>query len=208
MKKMVALKIDGKDVKAEDGMTILEAAKLEGIEIPTLCNNEGLEPYGVCRICSVEIERRGGNNIVAACCYPTEDGLNVITRSPRIDKLRKTIIELAYVMAGEEVGSKMRKLASEYNADPSRFRSKISMEPTKCILCGLCIRRCIEANWDSALGFTGRGINRRIVLFPEKSGICSMCNYCRDICPTGRTCSAFGPDPSFPHIDDVIAGRK
>ena len=208
MKQIVTLNIDGKEVKAEEGMTILEAAKQADVEIPTLCHHEELEPYGACRICSVEIERRGRNRTVAACCYPVEENLKVITRSPKIDKMRKTIIELAAVTAGEDVAGRMRELASEYNADLSRFRSNISIEPTKCILCGLCVRRCTEANWDSAIGFVGRGIYRRIVLFPDKAGICSTCNYCRYVCPTGRTCSASGPDPAFPKIDDALAGRK
>ena len=208
MKKIVTLKIDDKEVGTEEGTTILEAAKQEGIEIPTLCYHEGLESYGACRICSVEIEKRGGTRIVAACCYPAEEGLKVITRSPRIDKIRKTIIELAAVMTGEDIAGEMRALASEYNADLSRFRSRVPMEPTKCILCGLCVRRCIEATWDSAIGFTGRGVNRRVVLFPEKAGICSTCNYCYTVCPTGRISSAYGPDPPFPYIDDVLAGRK
>lgn len=206
--KTVNLKIDDKEVKAEEGTTILEAAKQAGIDIPTLCYHEGLDTYGVCRICNVEIERRGRYQMVAACCYPVEEGLKTRTRSPKIDKIRKTIIELAAVMAGEDVASRMRVLASEYDADLSRFRSRVPLESTKCILCGLCVRRCIEANWDSAIGFVGRGIYRRIVLLPEKAGICSTCNYCRDICPTGRTCSAFGPDPPFTKIDDALAGRK
>lgn len=207
MKKVVNLKIDGKDVKSEEGIAILEAARSVGVEIPTLCDSEGLEPYGACRVCSVEIERGGRSNIVAACCYPVEEGLNVITRSPRIDRIRKTIIELGYVMAGEDVSGKMKALASEYNADPSRFKLRVPTEPTKCILCGLCVRRCVEANYDSAIGFMGRGVNRRIVLFPEKSGICSRCNYCYVVCPTGRI-SSIGPDPPFPYVDDVLAGRK
>jgi len=206
--KIVSLKINSKDIKAEEGTTILEAAKLVGIEIPTLCHYEGLEPYGACRVCSVEIEKKGRSSIVAACCYPVEEGLRVITRSLRIDKLRKTIIELAAVMAGEDATGKIRSLASEYDADLSRFRSRVPMEPIKCILCGLCVRRCIEANWDSAIGFAGRGVNRRVVLFPEKAGICSTCNYCYVVCPTGRISSAYGPDPPFPFIDDVLAGRK
>ena len=208
MKKAVTLKIDDKEVKAEEGMTILEAAKQGGVEVPTLCYHEGLEPYGACRICSVEIEKRGRRRIVAACCYPAEEGLKVITRSPRIDKIRKTIIELAAVTAGEDVAGEMRALASEYNADLSRFRARVPMESTKCILCGLCVRRCIEANWDSAIGFAGRGVSRRVVLFPERAGICSICNYCYVVCPTGRISSAYGPDPPFPHVDDVLAGRK
>lgn len=207
MKKIVLLKIDDKEVKAEEGMTVLEAAKQASVEIPTLCYLEGLEPYGACRICSVEIEKRGRIRIVAACCYPVEEGLKVRTRSPKIDKIRKTIIELAAITAGEDVAGKMRALASEYNADLSRFKSKVAVEPTMCILCGICVRRCIEANWDSAIGFAGRGIYRRVVRFPEKAGICSICNYCSVVCPTGRI-SSIGPDPSFPYIDDVLAGRK
>jgi len=208
MKKVITLQIDDKEVKAEEGITILEAAQHAGVEIPTLCYYEGLEPYGACRFCSVEIEKRGRAQVVASCCYSVEEGLKVKTRSPKIVKIRKTIIELAAVSAGEDVSSKMRALASEYNADLSRFRSKAPLSPTKCILCGLCVRRCIEANWDSAIGFIGRGIYRCIALFPEKAGLCLTCSYCRDVCPTGRTCSAFGPSPPFPRVDDVLAGRK
>jgi NADH dehydrogenase/NADH:ubiquinone oxidoreductase subunit G len=205
---VVTLKIDGKEVRAKEGMTILEAAKKVGIEIPTLCYHEGLEPYGVCRICSVEIERKGKVQVVAACCYPVEEGLNVVTNSPRINKLRKVILELAAASAGEGVSGKMRALASEYGANLSRFRPLLSdIEPTRCILCGLCVRRCVEANWDAAIGFIGRGVNRRIVIFPEKETLCLTCRYCRDVCPTGRACPSYGPNPPFPTVDDVIAGR-
>ena len=207
MVRTLTLKIDDKEVEAKEGMTILEVAKQSGVEIPTLCHEEGLDPYGACRICSVEIEKRGGVKIVAACCYPVEEGLKVRTRSPKIDKIRKTILELAAVTAGEDIAGEMRSLASKYNADLSKFRSRVPTEMTKCILCGLCIRRCVEANWDSIIGFAGRGVNRRVVLFPEKGGICSICNYCYDVCPTGRI-SSTGPSPHFPQIDDVIAGRE
>jgi len=208
MKKVITLQIDDKEVKAEEGITILEAAQHAGVEIPTLCWYEGLEPYGACRFCSVEIEKRGRAQVVASCCYPAEEGLKVKTRSPKIVKIRKIILELAATSAGEDVSSKMRALVSEYNADLSRFRSRVPLAPTKCILCGLCVRRCIEANWESAIGFIGRGIYRCIALFPEKAGLCSTCSYCRDVCPTGRTCSTFGPRPPFPRVDDVLAGRK
>jgi len=208
MSKTVVLQIDDKEVKAEQEMTILEAARLVGIEIPTLCYHEELEPYGACRLCSVEIEKRGRTEIVASCCYPVEEGLKVKTMSPKIAKIRKTVIELGAASAGEDVGGKMNALAGEYGADLSRFRAEVHVEPTKCILCGLCVRRCVEANWDSAIGFVGRGIHRSIVLLPEKTQLCATCNYCRNICPTGRISSAFGPDPPFPHISDVLAGRK
>lgn len=203
----VTLEIDGEEVRAEEGETILEAARKAGFDIPTLCYDEELEPYGACRICSVEVEKGGRTRVVASCCYPVEEGLKVRTRTPRIERLRRTIIELAAVTAGEDVAAKMSELAYEYGADLSRFRSRVEVEPTKCILCGLCVRRCIVATCDGAIGFVGRGVNRVVAIFPEKSGLCSTCNYCSRICPTGRISPAYGPTPPFPYVDDILAGR-
>lgn len=207
MKKIVSLLIDDKEVKAEDGKTILEAAQHAGVEIPTLCWYEGIEPYGACRFCSVEIERKGRTQVVASCCYPAEEGLIVKTKTPKIANIRKTILELAATSAGEDVSSKMRAYASEYDADLSRFRSKGPANPTRCILCGLCVRRCSEASWEGAIGFVGRGVYRDIALLPGKSE-CLNCNYCRDVCPTGRACSTTGTRPPFPRVNDILAGRK
>jgi bidirectional [NiFe] hydrogenase diaphorase subunit len=201
------LTIQDREVVAKEGMTILEAAKNLDIEIPTLCHHEELEANGVCRMCSVEIEKKGRTRIVAACCYPVEEGLKVRIRSPKIDKIRKTILELAAASAGEDVAGKMRELADEYKADLSRFRSKVQSDPTKCILCGLCLRRCVEATCDSAIGSVGRGVRRRIALYPEKAAICSVCNHCYVVCPTGRI-SSIGAEPPFPPIEDVLAGRE
>jgi len=201
------IEIDGEEVRAEEGETILEAARKAGFDIPTLCYDEELEPYGACRICSVEVEKGGIIRVVASCCYPVEKGLKVRTRTPKIERLRRTIIELAAVTAGEDVAAKMSELAYEYGADLSRFRSRVEVEPTKCILCGLCVRRCIVATGDGAIGFVGRGVNRVVAIFPEKSRLCSTCAYCRRICPTGRISPAYGPNPPFPYVDDVLAGR-
>lgn len=205
--KPVTLKINNRDVEAKEGMTILEAAEHSGIEIPTMCHHAELEPYGACRVCSVEIEKKGKTSLVAACCYPAEPGLKVKTRSPKIDKIRKTIVELAAVSAGDDLTGKMLELSSEYGADLSRFRSKVQTKATKCILCGLCVRRCINATWDTAIGFIGRGTKRQIALFPEKSAVCAICNECYLVCPTGRITS-IGPNPAFPMIDDILAGRE
>ena len=209
MKKVITLQIDDKEVKAEEGVTILEAAQHVGVEIPTLCHYEGLEPYGACRFCSVEIEKRGRAQVVASCCYPAEEGLKVKTKSPKIAKIRKVIIELAAVRSGGDLSGKMLSFASEYNANLTRFKLKKPLHQTKCILCGLCVRRCNEANWESAIGFIGRGIYRRIALFPmPAAGLCSSCHYCADVCPTGRITTGSGPHPPFPKVEDVIAGRE
>ncbi|NQT55239.1 MAG: (2Fe-2S)-binding protein, partial [Desulfobacteraceae bacterium] len=90
----IILQIDGKEVKATEGMTVLEAAQSADIFIPTLCHHEKLEPYGGCRICTVEVEVRGWTRLVVSCVYPVADNLVVRTRSEKIDRIRKMILEL------------------------------------------------------------------------------------------------------------------
>ncbi len=184
----VTLQIDGKEVKAKEGMTILEAAKEADIEIPALCYHEKLEPYGACRICSVEVERRGRVRIVVSCGYPVEEGLVVRTRSPRIDRIRKVLIELIAptTMVDGEVSGEIKKLAKEYGADIHRFESRFRAPPTRCILCGKCVRYCDEVVGKHAIGFLGRGIERQAAFFPEKAGACLNCQACLNICPTGK----------------------
>ncbi len=97
----VTLIINDQEVKAREGMTILEAAQSVGIFIPTLCHHEKLEPYGACRICTVEVETRGRTNLVAACLYPVEQNLVVRTRSETVDKTRKMLLELMLAHAPE-----------------------------------------------------------------------------------------------------------
>ncbi len=93
----ILLQIDGREVKAKEGMTILEAARSAGIFIPTLCHHEKLEPYGACRICVVEADAGGRTSLVAACVYPVGKNLVVRTRSEQVDKTRKMILELLLV---------------------------------------------------------------------------------------------------------------
>jgi len=192
----VTLEIDGKAVRAREGETVLQAARRAGVEIPTLCYDEELEPYGACRICVVEVERGGRTRTVASCCYPVEEGLKVRTETPKLQRIRRVILELAAVTAGEDVGGEVRALAHRYGADLSRFSSLGLVEPSKCILCGLCVRRCTEAQWDNAVEFVGRGVERRVALLPGKEEACRNCSYCYRVCPTGRITS-FGPDPPF-----------
>jgi len=131
------VEIDGKKVNAKEGMTILEAARSAGIRIPTLCFDEKLEPYGACRLCTVEIGT-GRTRMVASCVYPVEDKLVVKTRSPRVDQVRKTLLQLLLARAP---GSKViQDLACEYGAKTTPF----DKESAYCILCGLCVRYCAE----------------------------------------------------------------
>ncbi len=206
----ITLQIDGKEVKATKGMTVLESAREAGIEIPTLCYHEKLEPYGVCRICSVEVEKKGKTRIVASCGFPVEQGLVVRTRSPKIDKIRKVIIELVAptTMIDGEVAGEIKKIGNEYGADIHRFESLFRAKPTRCILCGQCVRYCDEVVGEHAIGFMGRGIDRRVAFFPEKARACLTCQACFNLCPTGKIPSEtdFVVFDGF-SVDDYLAGE-
>ena len=175
----ILLQIDGRGVKAREVMTILRAAQSAGILIPTLCHHEKLEPYGACRICTVEIETRGRTNLVAGCLYPVEQNLVVRTRSKRVDKVRKTLLELLLAHAPE--AGELLDLAQEYGADKARFEK----EPSFCILCGLCVRYCAEVKKKNAIGFVDRGVRREVIFIPEiASKECWKCKEYFPLCPT------------------------
>ena len=207
---MITLTINGQEVEANEGMTVLEAARGAGVYIPTLCYHEKLKPYGACRICSVEVERKGRVRIVAACGYPVEQGLVVRTRSPRIDRIRKVIMELVAptTMVNGEVAGEIKKLAKGYGANIHRFESRFRAKPTRCILCGQCVRYCDEVVGEHAIGFVGRGIERRAAFFPEKARGCLTCRTCFDLCPTGKIPAEtdFVVFDGF-SVDDYLAGE-
>jgi len=182
----ITLQIDGKEVKAEEGKTILEAAQSAGIFIPTLCHHEKLEPYGACRICTVEIEVRGRTNLVAACLYPVEQNLVVRTRSEGVDKTRKVLLELMLAHAPD--AAELQDLAQEYGANKARFDKESSF----CILCGLCVRYCAEVKKKNAIGFVDRGTRREVIFIPEiASKECWNCKECFLLCPTEALQAAF-----------------
>lgn len=182
----ILLQIDGRDVEAEEGMTLLEAAQRAGIVIPTLCQHEKLESYGACRICTVEIEHRGRTNLVAACLYPVEKNLVVRTRSERIDKIRKMILEL--LLAHAPGSLELQNLAQEYGAKEARFEKESSF----CILCGLCVRYCAEVKKKNAITFVDRGVRREIDFIPEiASQECWNCKECFPLCPTSYLQAAY-----------------
>lgn len=160
-------------------MTILEAAKAVGIEIPTLCYHEQLEPYGACRICSVEIRAGSRARLVTACVYPAEEGLVVDTKSERVVKIRKMLLEL--MLARAPCARKIQDLAYEYGVEKTRFEK----ESAFCILCGLCVRYCAEVTKKNAITFIGRGTEREVMFIPEiASQECPSCQECFELCPT------------------------
>jgi NADH dehydrogenase/NADH:ubiquinone oxidoreductase subunit G len=182
----ILLQIDGKEVKAKEGMTILEAARSAGIAVPTLCYHEKLEPYGGCRLCIVELEGRGGHRIVVSCVYPVEKNLVVRTRSEKIDRIRKMILQLLLAHAPDAFD--LQDLAQEYGADKDRFEKEASF----CIHCGLCVRYCTEVKKMNAVGFIDRGIRKEISFIPElASKECWNCKECFPLCPTEALQAAY-----------------
>jgi NADH dehydrogenase/NADH:ubiquinone oxidoreductase subunit G len=185
--KRITLNIDGKEVTGEEGMTILQVARAAGIDIPTLCYHDKLEPYGACRLCLVEIGTPPRTRLVVSCVYPVADGLVVKTRSERVIQTRKVLLEL--LLARAPGAKRIKDLAEEYGIARARLRKTA----TFCILCGLCVRYCAEIKKADAIGFIGRGIEREVMFIPEIAAkSCPPCRECFPLCPTGVLESNFG----------------
>ena len=181
----IILQIDGIKVTAKEGMTILEAAQEAGIYIPKLCYHEKLIPYGGCRLCIVEVESDGWT-LVVSCVYTVEENLIVRTRSEKIDRIRKTILEL--LLAHAPNSPALQDMAKEYGADKDRYEKEASF----CIHCGLCVRYCAEVKQLNAVGFIGRGTSKEISFIPEiASKECSKCMECFPLCPTSYLQAAY-----------------
>lgn len=178
---MLTLTIDGKEIGAHEGMTVLEAARSVGIEIPTLCHHEALSSYGACRLCSVEVTQRGRSKLVVSCLFPVAQGLEVQTNSARVKNLRSGILEL--LLARCPGSEELQDLATSLGIKQGGFG--FAQDSGKCILCGLCVRACQEIAEKSVLSFAGRGIDRRVATpFYKPSDDCITCRACAFICPT------------------------
>ncbi len=178
---MITLTIDGREIGAGEGWTVLQAAQNVGIEIPTLCYHEVLSASGACRLCSVEVTtKRGRNRVVTSCLYPVEEGLSVQTNSGRIKRLRKGLMEL--LLARCPNSERIRDMAGQFGITEPRYR----LEQEECILCGLCVRVCHEISEANAISAVNRGIKKEIAPpFCELAETCTGCGGCAYVCPTG-----------------------
>jgi NADH dehydrogenase/NADH:ubiquinone oxidoreductase subunit G len=184
----VRLQIDGTQLQARAGTTVLEAARAAGIAIPTLCHHPALAPFGACRLCIVEAEAPGAGEprILVSCVAPVEPGLALRTRSPRIDRLRRALLEL--LLAHAPHAPRLVQLGREYGADPERFAKAASF----CVVCGLCVRYCAEVKQKHAVGFIDRGTRKEISFVPEIAAReCTRCKACFPLCPTSYLQAAF-----------------
>jgi len=169
--------MDGKEVAAERGQTIVEVARRNGVYIPTLCHVPAIEPAAMCRVCTVELAEGRRSRLVTACNYPLRGDAEIRTDTPQLRQNRKVLIEL---LAARCHGSDVLKaLAERYGADLNRFPG----EDQQCIMCGLCARVCERVS-AHVLALCGRGVEIRVdTSFGKLSPTCIGCGACAQICP-------------------------
>ncbi len=199
---MVNLTIDGKKISVDRTSTILEAARIHGIPIPTLCNHPKLSPFGGCRLCIVEV--KGAPRPVASCTTTVSEDMEVQTATPRLEELRKLVLELLIsdhpndCMVCEAAGScTLQELAyaygvrgEEYPGERRRYAKRdgnpfIERDLEKCVLCGRCVKVCDEVQGVEAIDFGYRGFKSKICTAYEEDLNCEFCGQCVSVCPTG-----------------------
>ena len=173
-----------------------------GIDIPTLCYSSALEPFGACRLCSVDIvDKRGRKRLVTSCNYPVEEGLTVYTKSEKVLKTRKLLIEL--LLARCPKVKKIQDMAREYGVQKPRFW--IKDEEEDCILCGLCTRVCEERIGVYAINFAKRGVEREVTApYHSFSNDCIGCGACALVCPTNSRRIRVDTYPTLPEDIEKI----
>ena len=196
----VTLTIDDHSVTVPAGMTILKAAETLGEHIPTICFHAACTSNGLCRMCVVEVE--GARVLSPACVAQVGEGMVVHTRSARVERSRRTILELLDSAVDLSEASEIQIMLEDYAADQERFpgaepravpllddNPMYLRDYAKCVLCWRCVQVCAEdAQYTFAINFTGRGFETQIGTFfdkPMPETTCVFCGQCVGVCPTG-----------------------
>jgi NADH dehydrogenase/NADH:ubiquinone oxidoreductase subunit G len=171
--------IDGIELQAEEGETILSLARKAGIEIPALCYHESSGGQGICRLCLVEVTAGGRSRLVASCTYPVSEELSVRTSTPAIERIRRNLVLLLYRRAPDS--DYVRELYQRYGSPAVTV-----VDPQeRCIMCRLCVRACEQVG-SYAISAVSRGTGKRIgTPYDAASADCIGCGACAAICPTG-----------------------
>jgi len=203
---MISVTVDGISVELEEGSSVLDATMAAKVYVPTLCYQGNLERFGACRLCLVEVE--GFRKLIAACTTPATNGMVIKSRTPEIDSMRKTIVELLLLhhpldclvcdKGGEcdlqdlAFSLKVTKDRFGYEETPlsyDKMDSIILRDMSKCVLCGRCVRVCDEIRNIGAIGFSKRGIFTEIGYPYNRLVHCEMCGQCLASCPVGALSS-------------------
>jgi len=199
---MAKITIDGRIVEVPDNITVLEAARMHGFYIPTLCYHPKLTAFGGCRLCVVEI--KGAPRAVTSCTTPVTEAMEITTTSPDLEDMRRLTVELILsdhpydCMTCEKAGDcELQELAYYYGikinrffGDRRRYKTRdgnpfIERDMEKCIACGKCVRVCDEVQGVSAIDFTHRGFKTKISPAFDEDLNCEFCGQCVSVCPTG-----------------------
>jgi predicted molibdopterin-dependent oxidoreductase YjgC len=202
---MISVTINGKEVQAIPGQTILEVARENGVYIPTLCQYAKTTNVGACRVCVVEVE--GARTLVASCCMPVNKGMVIKTDTPPVKAAQRLVIELLWssgdhnCLTCEQNGNcELQNLVYWLAIDKPRFEisppgypiettnSMIQRDLNKCILCGRCVRACNEIQVNEVLDFSRRGFRAKVGPAFDTDYIdseCFFCGECADACPVG-----------------------
>jgi bidirectional [NiFe] hydrogenase diaphorase subunit len=204
--KKISIRIDGELVTTFEGQTILQAARAAGKDIPTLCYLEGLSAEGACRICMVEMS--GSDRLLPACTTPVQDGISVITTSPRLTHYRRMTVELLLIERNHVCAvcvsnghCELQAMATSLGVTNARYwydyptlpldmtHERYVLDHNRCILCTRCVRVCDELEGAGVWDISGRGINARITSdlnarWGEATN-CTACGKCVQACPTG-----------------------
>ena len=199
---MIQVTIDGRTTEVAPGTVILAAASQVGVPIPALCDSSMVEPYGACRVCSVEVDDGRKKRIVTACNYPLSKPMEVSTRSDRALRVRRLVLEM--MLARWPNVKVIRDFARDVGVTEPRFTHPQRNESEHaCILCGLCVRLCHEGVWHKILAFEGRGESRKVSMpYGKQPPECVGCMACANVCPTGAI--RFADDPNHPVDGDRI----
>ena len=178
MRQYINLKIDGADYRAAKGISVLDVAVEYGVCIPHLCHVANLSEIGACRLCIVEHVKNGQSKVTTSCTLLVQEGMVIRSNTEKIKKLRRNIAELLVAQAPNSRA--IQDIAVRCGVKEVRY----PFRNENCVLCGRCVRACSELFSAKAIGFVGRGKDRRVETpFGTRTTLCKHCGTCIDLCP-------------------------
>jgi formate dehydrogenase major subunit len=231
MQTMIQISIDDRPYEVPEKISVLQAARLAGVDIPTLCDHPSLKPYGGCRLCVVEVE--GIRTLQASCTLPVYNGMAVHTNSPKVHKARDFVLTMLFSERNhfcpfcQKTGGDCELQNAAYGEDMTHWPIQPNWKPysldashpyividhNRCILCRRCVRACAELVGNFTLSIENRGANSLLVAdndVPFGESSCIRCGTCLQICPTGalinKQSAYLGLESDAEHVESICIG--